>query len=170
MRDMIRALGEEDFDAYIALRQQALRECPLSFSASAEDDFASSHDSLRQQLALAPDWVIFGAFDRGALAGSVGLFRQRRVKTAHRAQIWGMYVAPAYREHGFGARLLDAAIARARALPGIAWIDLDVTTAASAARRPYERAGFQVWGTRRDALRLEGHAVEEHHMSLQIVV
>ena len=166
---MIRALGEKDLDAYIALRQQALRECPLSFSASAEDDFASSHDSLRQQLALAPDWVLFGAFDRDALAGAVGLFRQRRAKSAHRALIWGMYVSPEQREHGFGARLLDAAIAHARSLPGVAWIDLDVTTAAPAARRLYERAGFQVWGTRRDALRNEGHVVDEHHMALEII-
>jgi len=166
---MIRALGEEDFDAYIALRQQALRECPLSFSASAADDFASSHDSLRQQLALAPDWVLFGAFDREVLAGAVGLFRQRRAKSAHRAMIWGMYVAPTHREHGFGAQLLDAAIAHARSLRGVAWIDLDVTSAAPAAKRLYERAGFQFWGTRREALRHEGHVVDEHHMALQII-
>jgi RimJ/RimL family protein N-acetyltransferase len=167
MPDMIRALGEKDFDAYIALRQQALRECPLSFSASAEDDFASSHDSLRKHLAT--DSVLFGAFDGDALAGAVGLFRQRRAKSAHRALIWGMYVAPGQREHGLGARLLQAAIAHARTLPGIAWIDLDVTAAAPAARRLYERAGFQVWGTRQDALRNEGHAVDEHHMALQII-
>lgn len=166
---MIRALGEKEFDTYIALRQQALRECPLSFSASAEDDFASSPDSLRNQLALAPDWVLFGAFDGDALAGAVGLFRQRRAKSAHRAVIWGMYVAPAQREHGFGAQLLDAAIAHARTLPGVAWIDLDVTTAAPAARRLYERAGFQVWGTRTDGLRNEGHVVDEHRMALRII-
>lgn len=164
---MIRALGEKDFDAYIALRQQALRECPLSFSASAEDDFASSHDSLQKQ--LAPDWVLFGSFDGDALAGTVGLMRQRRTKSAHRAVIWGMYVAPAHREHGLGARLLDAAIGHARTLPGVTWIDLDVTTAAPAARRLYERAGFQVWGTRPDALRNEGHVVDEHHMALRII-
>ena len=166
---MIRALGEDDFDEYIALRQRALRECPLSFLASPEDDFASSRDSLCRQLALAPDWSLFGAFDGDVLAGAVGLVRQRRAKSAHRALIWGMYVAPEHRERGFGAQLLDAAIAHARTLSGVAWIDLDVTTGAPAARRLYERAGFQSWGTRADALRHEGHVVDEHHMALQII-
>jgi RimJ/RimL family protein N-acetyltransferase len=165
---MIRILGDDDFDVYIALRQRALQECPLAFLASADDDFALSRESLRQQLALAPNWTLFGAFEGDLLAGAAGLIRQRRAKSAHRALVWGMYVAPEHRNHGFGAQLIEAAIAHARTLDGVAWIDLDVTTAAEAARRLYERAGFAVWGTRRDAMSHEGHVVDEHHMALQI--
>ena len=43
------------------------------------------------------------------------------------------------------------------------------TTAAEAAHRLYERAGFVRWGTQRDALRYEGHVADEHHMALRIV-
>lgn len=165
---MIRKLAEADLDAYIALRQRALRECPLAFSSSAENDFASSRESLLPQIARAPEWMLFGAFD-DALVGSVGLFRARHAKAAHRMQLWGMYVAPAARGRGFGAQLLDAAVAHAREL-GAAWVDLSVTSAADAARRLYERAGFVLWGTQGDALRYEGHVADEHHMALDLRV
>jgi ribosomal protein S18 acetylase RimI-like enzyme len=166
---MIRALGVNDLDAYVALRQRALRECPLAFSSSAENDFASSHDTLRAQMTQAPHWMLFGAFTGDVLAGAAGLYRVRHAKAAHRMQLWGMYVAPEQRGRGLGAALLDAAITHARTLGDVAWIDLSVTTAADAARRMYERAGFAAWGTQRDALRYEGHAVDEHHMALAVV-
>ncbi|HEX6095329.1 MAG TPA: GNAT family N-acetyltransferase [Thermoanaerobaculia bacterium] len=165
---MIRALGDEDIDAYIALRQRALREHPLAFSSSADTDFVSTPDSLRPQLARAPDWMIFGAFESDTFAGAVGIYRGRHAKTAHRMQLWGMYVAPEHRGRGLGAQLLDAAIAHARARGDVAWIDLGVTTAAGAARRLYERAGFITWGTQHDVLRCEGHVADEHHMALRI--
>lgn len=165
---MIRALIDRDIDAYIALRQRALRECPLAFSSSAANDFASSRESLEPSIARAPEWMIFGAFASDTLAGAVGLFRARQAKAAHRMQLWGMYVAPEHRAHGLGAKLLDASIAHARFLGNVAWIDLSVTTVAGAARRLYERAGFVAWGTQRDALRHEGHGADEIHMSLQV--
>lgn len=165
---MIRPIGPDDLDAYIALRQRALRECPLAFSASPESDFASSRESLAPSVARAPEWMLFGAFDGDALAGAVGMFRARHPKSAHRMQLWGMYVEPAARGRGFGAALLDAAIAHARALGDVATIDLSVTSAADAARRLYERAGFVTWGVQRDALRWEGHVADDRHMALRL--
>ena len=81
-------------------------------------------------------------------------------------QLWGMYVTPEHRHRGFAAQLLDAAIAHARTLTGVGWIDLTVTSAADAACRLYQRAGFTRWGTAADALRCDGVAVDEHHMAL----
>lgn len=165
---MIRVIQESDFDAYIALRQRSLRECPLAFSAAPDDDFASSRESLRAQTAMAPSWVIFGAFDGDALVGALGFIRKRRVKAEHRAQIWGVYVAPEHRGRGFGEQLIGAVIEHARA-QSVDWLDLDVTSAAPEAQRLYRRMGFQEWGTRTDVLRHEGHVVDEHHMALRIV-
>ena len=164
---MIRPLCEKDVDPYIALRQRALRENPLAFSSSAENDFASSRESLLPGLQRAPEWMLFGTFDP-VLAGSVGLMRARHAKAAHRMQVWGMYVAPEHRSRGLGGQLLEAAIAHARALQDVEWIDLSVTSVADAARRLYERAGFVSWGTSVDALRCEGHVADERHMALRL--
>jgi len=172
---MIRPLTANDLDAYLPLRQRALRECPLAFSASAEDDFASSREPMLQQLAKAPDWMLFGAFEEGpsaslrmTLMGSAGLFRARAAKSSHRMHLWGMYVAPEHRGIGLGAKLLHAAIAHARVLGNVAWIDLGVTTAATAAMQLYERAGFIPYGVLRDALRFEGNSVDEVFMTLSL--
>jgi len=164
---MIRALTEADLEAYIALRRESLVNAPLAFAASPEDDFAANADALRGQMAKAPDWVLFGAFDE-TLAGTVGVIRDRHVKASHKMHIWGMYVTPSHRGRGLGAQLLDAAIEHARSVSGVDWLFLGVSSAAPAAQRLYERAGFEVWGTEPDALRDGNSSVVEHRMALRL--
>ena len=164
---MIRPLAEDDLPAYIALRRRSLETDPLSFGASPADDFASSSDALREQMRRAPDWMLFGAFD-GSLIGAAGLLRSRHPKSAHRMTAWGMYVEPSHRGRGYGRALLEACIAHARTVAGVAWVQLSVTSAAVDAKRLYERCGFEVWGIEPDALRWEGHAAEEHHLALAL--
>jgi RimJ/RimL family protein N-acetyltransferase len=156
---VVRTLGANDFADFARLRRQALLETPLAFAASPETDAASSPDVLRSP--------VFGAFD-GGLVGMAGLLRDRHAKSAHKIHLWGMYVEPSHRGHGVAAKLLNAAIDHARSLPGVAWIHLDVTSAAPEARRLYERVGFRVWGTENDALRHEGQSVDEYRMALRL--
>jgi ribosomal protein S18 acetylase RimI-like enzyme len=164
---MIRPLTESDLPEYAALRREALLDAPLAFAASPDDDFAANVDALRESMRKAPDWVIFGAFEE-RLAGSVGLIRDKHLKAAHKMHLWGMYVTPSHRGRGLGRQLLDAAIEHARAVEGIDWIFLGVTTAAPAARRLYERAGFEIWGTEPDALREGGTSVVEHRLAIRL--
>jgi RimJ/RimL family protein N-acetyltransferase len=164
---MIRQLEAADAESYLDLRMEALRDSPLAFSASPGTDLVSSAEALREQLRRGPDWVILGAFDP-RLAGAVGLFRDRHPKSSHKVHLWGMYVTPGRRRQGLAAELLRAALRHARALPGVAWVHLSVTSAAPAARSLYEQAGFREWGTEPDALRHAGSAVAEHHMALRL--
>jgi RimJ/RimL family protein N-acetyltransferase len=166
---MIRALGDHDAETFAAFRREALLESPLAFAASPTDDFVASPATIREQLRRAPEWVVLGAFEpAGGLVGTVGLFRDHHVKSAHKAHLWGMYVTPNHRRHGVAADLLQAALRHARSLPGVAWVHLGVSAAAPGARRLYERAGFEVWGTEPEALRHEGQAVVEYHMALRV--
>jgi len=100
--------------------------------------------------------------------GALGGRREPGGKASHKAHLWGMYVAPAFRRRGVGAALLRAAIAHARTRPGVAWLEVSVTTAAPEARRLYEAAGFQVWGEEPDALRHAGQSVAALHMGLRL--
>ena len=165
---MIRPLTEADLPAYIALRKEALIDTPLAFAASPSDDFASSIETLTESIRKSPDWTLFGAFENDRLVGIAGLLRDRHVKAAHKMHLWGMYVTPSFRGRGIAGQLLDAAITHAKSVDGIAWIFLGVTTAAPAARRVYERAGFERWGIEPDALRENGVSVEEYRMALRI--
>jgi RimJ/RimL family protein N-acetyltransferase len=164
---MIRELQGEDAEAYLNLRREALLESPLSFASSSEDDLASAFEAVRELLQRAPGSVVIGAFDKN-LIGSVGLYRDRHLKFSHKAHLWGMYVLPSYRRQGVGSELLDAVLRYARALPGVSWVHLCVTSAAPQAQRLYERAGFRVWGTEPDALRHNGESVVDYHMALRL--
>jgi RimJ/RimL family protein N-acetyltransferase len=157
---MIRILTEDDADAYVRLRREALLDAPLAFTSSPDDDFGFDFRG-------APDSVIFGAFE-DRLVGSVGAYRDRHIKASHRIHVWGMYVTPSHRGKGIAAQLLKAVIEHARSLSGVSWILLSVSSAAPAARKLYERLGFQWWGTEPDALRYNGESVVENHMALKL--
>jgi ribosomal protein S18 acetylase RimI-like enzyme len=163
----IRLLTPDDAEAYFRLRGEALADAPLSFTAAPGDDFVSSPGELRKRLATQPDSVIVGAF-ADSLIGAVGLVRESREKTRHKANLWGMYVSPSFRGRGVGGRLLDAAVEHARSIEGVTTVALAVSTAAEAARRMYESRGFVAWGLEPDALHWQGSSAGEHHMRLEV--
>lgn len=163
----IRLLNADDAEAFVAIRRAALHDTPLAFAASPEDDAAASAAVVREQLRRVCDYAIVGAFD-GELVGIVGLMRDRHVKASHKIFVLGMYVAPGHRRRGIATALLDAAISHARQLPGAACLHLSVSDATPNARRLYERAGFELWGSEPDALRYAGSSYIEHHMILRL--
>ena len=57
--------------------------------------------------------VAFGAFEGGALIGSVALEFSAKPKTKHKGHVIGMYVAPTARGTRAGRALMQAAVARA---------------------------------------------------------
>jgi RimJ/RimL family protein N-acetyltransferase len=168
----VRPLRAADAAACLALRRRALRDAPMAFLSSPEDDLVRTVAAMRQSLERAPEQVVFGAFASDgaspALVGMVGLHRDRHRKAAHKVHLWGMYVAPEGRGQGVATALLAAAIAHARTLPGVAWVHLSVSDTAAAARRLYARAGFHCWGSEPDALRHAGRRGVEHHLALAL--
>lgn len=162
---MIRKLRDSDVEAYVKLRREALLDSPLAFVASPGDDIFSSAEAVREQLRRAPEFVIIGAF-RSDLVGVVGLYRDRLLKSSHKAHLWGMYVMPNYRRKGIASDLLWAVLRHAGCLPGVSWVHLRVSAATPGAQRLYERAGFYVWGTEPAGAHCEGQTVADYHMAL----
>jgi RimJ/RimL family protein N-acetyltransferase len=167
MEPQIRILTAEDARELFALRRDALLDSPFAFLASPSDDVAASEAAVSEMLKRAPTSVVFAA-STPQLVGMLGLNRPHHVKAAHKANLWGMYVAPAWRKHGLGEKLLEAAISYARTLPGVSTVRLSVSGSASAARRLYEKIGFKSWGEEPDAMRIDGRPTSEHHMSLSL--
>jgi len=139
---MIRVLAEADAPILRELRLRALRDAPDSFlstyEAEAREPVEATAERLRHSAAAT---FVLGAFEDGALAGMLGVFRESRRKGAHRANFGGMYVAPEVRRRGVGRALIDEATSRLRAA-GVEQAHLTVATTAGAARRLYLRSGF----------------------------
>ena len=90
------------------------------------------------------------------------------MKLRHKAFIWGMYVTPEHRRHGLGRRLLEAALAQARELPGLRQINLEVVTSNRAAYTLYESCGFETFGVERDAFSVDRTYHDVAYMTLRL--
>ncbi len=166
----VKRLQPQDAEQLFRLRRKALLDVPFAFLSSPEDDFtASSTTEFRDRLSTtADDAVVFGAFDGGDLIGMVGLTRDRPIKAAHRAGIWGVYVKPEYRKLGVGAQLLRATLEHARRMEGVALVYLTVSEKTPNAKRLYESFGFVVWGLEPDCIRYAGESAREYHLALPL--
>jgi RimJ/RimL family protein N-acetyltransferase len=164
----LRTIDSTDAAAFKALRLAALRECPTAFSSSYEEECDIPLAESAQRLAPNRDRAIFGAFDGGDLVATVGLQREDRRKLAHKAVIWGVYVAPSFRRRGVGRLLLERALAHARSMSDVLQVTLGVNTANTAAIRLYESLGFEQFGLERGFLRVDGVLYDELHMVLAL--
>jgi ribosomal protein S18 acetylase RimI-like enzyme len=169
---VVRALAPGDAEIYVAIRARALAEEPLSFTSGPGDDRAASIDFVRNALGD-PRQALFGAFveregEAPALVGIIGIVREPRRKRAHRASLWGLYVMPSHRGRSVGRSLMNAALAWARSIDGVEYVDLAVSAWNRAALRLYEDLGFVAWGTEPDALRAGDSVVADHHMTLRL--
>ena len=164
----IRRLELSEISALQSLRREALSAHPLAFAASIEDDRTLDTARLTRAVNSPAESALIVAIEAPLLLGMVGVYRHTGRKSAHRAQIWGMYVAPNQRRHGLGSALLHAAIEQARGWSGVTQLQLCVTTDGDAARKLYEGVGFQVWGCAPRALQWEGQFVDEYHLALSL--
>lgn len=167
----IRGLRPDDAPAYRALRLRALAEHPEAFTSSAEDEadkpLAWSAQRLGADAARPHDFFI-GAFHGGPLVGMVGLQGRYRPKECHNATVVGLFVAPEAAGQGLGWALMQALLARARALPGLVQLDLTVTEGNPRAQGLYARCGFAVWGVLPRAIRVDGRDHAKVHMVMAL--
>jgi RimJ/RimL family protein N-acetyltransferase len=161
----IRVLLAGDAAAFQELRLLALRECPTAFSSSYEEECDIPLMRVGERLGPGPDRAVFGAFDDGRLVGTVGLLRERHRKLSHKAFVWGVYVAPAFRKRGVGRRLLQAALDHAAAMSGLRQVTLGVNASNSASIALYISLGFEPYGVEKGFMLVDGVLHDEIYMS-----
>lgn len=159
----VRMLTPGDTEQFQSLRLRGLAECPTAFASSYEEEAAESHEITSQRLNPSDEQAIFGAFVDGALVGVLGLQRERMRKLAHKASVWGMYVAPEHREAGLGELLVRQVLQHARRL-GVHQVNLGVNASNIAALTLYTKLGFITFGVERDFLLHDGEFYDEYLM------
>ena len=164
---MVKVLTEKDTDAFIEIRLEGLKESPLAFGASFEEEI--DREGIVQNFKNRSDgYFTLGFFEDEKLAGIVGFIREHRLKKKHKGIIWGMYVSPEHRGKGIAKKLVLDVIDRAKNLQGLSKIMLSVTAPQKKAIGFYKRLGFEAYAAEKDAIRVDGQAVEEIFMSLKI--
>lgn len=165
---LIRRLAPPDASIFQTLRLDALGESSSSFGSSYEEEVGLSIEAVESKLQAKPDRGIWGAFRNETLIGTAGLARENLSKLSHRANLWGMYVAPQERGKGIARELLLHVLEFSRTVPGIKKINLSVNAANTAAIKLYESAGFTSFGVEHFALMINGESHDEVHMYLRL--
>jgi ribosomal protein S18 acetylase RimI-like enzyme len=160
----IRPLIATDATEYQALRLRGLREWPSAFASSVDEEIATPIAEIANRLQPQNDGAIFGAFVDVALVGVVGLQRETMRKLAHKAYVWGMYVAPDARKLGVGKALLQHTLNHARDVMHVRQVNLGVNASNQAAIALYKSLGFESFGIERDFMLLDGVLHDEIHM------
>ncbi|CAG2136743.1 GNAT family N-acetyltransferase [Cupriavidus numazuensis] len=153
----LRLLTPADAPAFQALRLAGLVEAPEAFASSLEEETDLPIEVVAGRLAANDDGAVFGAFDGSELAGVVGVLREAKRKHRHKAFIWGMYIAPAWRDRKLGRALMEVALQRAASMPDVRQVTLCVNAGSTGAVRLYESLGFVRFGLEPEALYVAPH-------------
>ena len=165
----ISALTASDAPQYRELMLEAYVQAADAFTSTAEERAKEPLSWWANRIASASGLSqSFGAFEAEQLVGTVALEYSAKPKTQHSALVIGMYVRPAARRLGAGARLMQAAIAAARARPGLRVLRLTVTQGNEAAIRLYESVGFSTWGVEPMTILTPSGYKAKVHMAMQL--
>lgn len=168
-------LGDLDGFSDHVLRHSAEsgKEGSVHFAISRTPQRTSVRDSARQRWERGLDEALWGRtfllLDAGSkIVGHLELRGGRFPSEMHRA-VLGMGIERAFTGKGYGAQLIEASLAWARASTRLVWIDLGVFEHNAPARKLYQRMGFVENGIRQDAFRIDsGVAVTDISMSLKL--
>ncbi len=162
---IIRKLELQDAEAFWSLRLKSLKEHPESFGSNYEDASLTGMDEVRRRFPNSADQFLLGAFrENDELMGMIGFRREASRNLAHKGMLWGVYVDRAHQGKGVSTALLRRILEEIRSLDGLEQVYLAVVTVNEPAVRLYRSAGFEIFGTEPNALRVEGKSYDEHWM------
>jgi ribosomal protein S18 acetylase RimI-like enzyme len=90
--------------------------------------------------------------------------RESSPKTAHKGNVYGMFVEPEIQGRGLGKSLLLELIRKAKNCNGLEQINLTVVSNNEPAKKLYKSIGFQVYGVEKNALKFSGEYFDEDLM------
>jgi RimJ/RimL family protein N-acetyltransferase len=160
----VRQLNGADAEEYRRLRLEGLRDTPTAFGSSYEESEHRPLEEYARRLEPTERTAVFGAFDHGALVGTVGVYRETGLKERHKAVLWGMYVTSSSRRGGIGRLLVRSALEAVRTLHGVIQVKLAAESTNEAAIALYGSFGFRAYGREERALFVDGRYYDELHM------
>ena len=165
----IRILNKSDALMYQEVRLNALKHNPEAFSSTYEREVEFSLETVEKRIEPVKNKFVLGAFDHnGSLVGIITFMRENGLKTSHKGNVFGMYVAPEIRGRGLGRLLMTELIRKVKNCEGLEQINLTVVSGNNSAKQLYKSLGFEVYGVEKNGLKFNGQYFDEDLMVLNI--
>ena len=161
---LIQQLDTQFTTAYKTIRLQALRECPVAFNSSYEEEKERPLSDFADLLRESANRITFGVFDTTELLAIVSVTWDKRKKVNHKGSISSMYVSPSHRGIGLGKQLLAYALEFVDSQTNLVQLTLVVNTTNTSAISLYKSFGFKMFGIEPFAAVINGVPQEQMHM------
>ena len=160
----IRLLESKDWQAFKALRLEALIQHPEAFGSSFAEESRLTDQAFQQGYS---NCDIFGAFVNEELVSCAGFFIYTPEKMSHRGCLFSMYTKDTHRNRGAADALIKTIIDHAK--QQVIQLHLTVVTTNHAAIRLYQKNGFSIYGTEPRSLKIGDRFYDEHQMVLRFL-
>ena len=155
-------LPESRWEEYKEIRLEALKNNSTSFGSSYEEEVLKLDEFWRSRIKDA----LFALNSEDKAIGLLAFLISERKKTKHKAEIFSVYVRPAYRRHGVGKKMFSEAIRLIKENSTIIKVNLTVGSAQTPAIKLYESIGFKKIGTLHKEVLIDGIYYDEDLMEL----
>lgn len=157
----IRLLTKDDWQAWKAIRLEALQNAPEAFGSSYDEEANQSDEEFKSFLNKS---TIFGAFIGHELIGCAGFFTLNQIKMRHRGVLYSLYVRPEHRGKGVADRLVETVIDHAKSR--VMQLHVTCVTTNPTALQLYQKHGFITYGTEPRSLKIGDVFYDEYLMVL----
>ncbi|MFA0964886.1 GNAT family N-acetyltransferase [Roseivirga sp. BDSF3-8] len=157
-----RLLQPDEAGEYRTLRLRCLKENPMAFATSFEEEQAN--EKLRFHEAIAsgdPDDFVMGAFQGPSCVGICGHLREKKGKARHTGRLLQVYVHSEQQGRGVGSKLILATVDHVFNKLGVEMVTLGVVARNEGALSTYTRLGFEQYGLLKKYLYYEGNYYDE---------
>ncbi|MEM7044374.1 MAG: GNAT family N-acetyltransferase [Pseudomonadota bacterium] len=162
MSTLVRKLTADDAEAFHALRLEGLESHPCEFGTAVEEEASLPIGVIEQRL---DEGQIYGTFLDGELAALAGFRRYERIKKAHKAELFGVYVAKNARGRGLGEMVVRQVIAVARN-DHVEQLLATVASLNEPAKALYAKLGFETFGREPRAQKVGDRYYDQEHLVL----
>ena len=159
----IKKLASSRWKDYRALRLEALKNDPIAFGSSYNEEIKLSNNEWKRRIKNS----LFALLNDKPIGTIVYIF-ENKTKTKHIANIYGVYVKKEYRGQGVGKKLVESAISLIKKNKNIIKINLNVNPKQKAAVKLYKKYGFKTIGVLKKDLYVNGKFYDELIMEKQL--
>ena len=157
----IRQLKIEDVDDFKTIRLSALKQASEMFGSTYK---VESQRPIEMFIERITNNVIFAAYQNKQIIGVIIFHQESGLKASHKANLFGFFIEPDYRNQGIASRLLQAAIQYGRQC--VEQITLSVVSENTSAIHLYQKHGFKVYGIEPRSMKSEFGYQDETFMIL----